>query len=87
LATRTSGPTRATSPHANRLGAGAAVAGINRPPALLRSPLSGVRTTRRSPVSLIAAPFAVVLVRAFRFVDVFVDVFLGAADRSTMAGV
>ena len=49
LATRTSGPTSATSPQARRLGAGAAVAGISSPPALLRSPFSGARTTRRSP--------------------------------------
>src|SRR5215210_6541441 len=50
FATRTSGPTRATSAHMRRFGAGIAVAGIRSPAEDVRSPLSGVRTTSRSPV-------------------------------------
>ena len=72
LATRTSGPTNATSPQERRLGAGAAVAGISSPPALLRSPLSGVRTTSRSPVSRIDVPPAVFFERDFRLAGALV---------------
>ncbi len=51
LTARTSGPTSTTEDHRQRFGAGMAVAGINRPPRVWRSPSSGLRTTMRSPVS------------------------------------
>lgn len=50
LTERTSGPTSATLPHTQRLGAEMAVAGISSPPRVFRSPSSGWSTTIRSPV-------------------------------------
>src|SRR4029450_5575549 len=50
VAERTRGPPRSASPHTQRFGAGAAVAGISNPLLDVRSPLSGFSTTIRSPV-------------------------------------
>lgn len=63
FATRTSGPVSVTSPHESRFGAGIAVAGINKPPEVRRSPFSGTRTTIRSPVRRISGAVADFLLR------------------------
>ena len=75
FATRTSGPTRVTSPHDKRLGAGMAVAGISRPAEVRRSPFSEARTTSRSPVSLISGVSAVFFPRGPRVLRIVVDAF------------
>src|SRR5918995_6895865 len=68
FAVRTSGPTKSTSPHTQRFGAGAAVAGISNPLRDVRSPLSGFSTTMRSPVKRMSSVL-VVWERFFRAFD------------------
>ena len=67
-----------TSPHDSRLGAGTAVAGISSPAEVRRSPFSDVRTTSRSPVSLISGVSAGFFAREPRVFRDVVDAF-GAA--------
>lgn len=63
-----------------------AVAGISRPPALFRSPFSDVRTTNRSPVSLIEGLLGVFFVRDRRLAGDFAAGFFDELEVSAMLG-